>query len=200
MQLVRNHAALIVVDMQNGFCNDAGSIARIGFDISMLKAAVAPCVRLVAAARRAGVPVIHTRYVYQPGHSDGGLLVDALMPELKAENALIDGDWDAETVAAFVARPDDLVIDKNRPSAFFRTRLDAEIAARDIRRLVICGVTTSCCVETTVRDASQRDLETFVVGDATGELDPARHAAALTTIGLLFGRVVTVADVESAFA
>ena len=98
MQLGRDKTALVVVDMQNGFCRDGGSIARIGLDIAMLKAAIAPCARLVAAARAAGVPVVHTRYVYQPGHSDGGILVDALMPELKAENALVAGDWDAEAV------------------------------------------------------------------------------------------------------
>lgn len=200
MQLIPNDAALLVVDMQNGFCSDSGSIARIGFDITMLKAAVAPCARLLAAARAAGVPVIHTRYVYQPGHSDGGLLVDALMPQLRAENALVAGDWDAATVDELAALPGEVVIDKNRPSAFFRTGLDTIIAARGIRRLIVCGVTTNCCVETTVRDASQRDLETFVVADATGELDPARHAAALESMGLLFARVVTVAEVEGAFA
>jgi ureidoacrylate peracid hydrolase len=148
----------------------------------------------------AGLPIVHTRYVYQPGHSDGGLLVDALMPELRSENALVAGDWDAETVDELKALPGEMVIDKNRPSAFFRTEFDAWIAANAIRRLIICGVTTNCCVETTVRDASQRDLETFVVADATGELDPARHASALNTMGLLFAKVVTITDVECALA
>lgn len=200
MYLGRDRTALVVVDMQNGFCRDGGSIARIGFDITMLKAAIAPCARLVAAARTAGVPVVHTRYVYLPGHADGGILVDALMPELKAQNALVAGDWDAETVDELAALPGETVIDKNRPSAFFRTGLDDWIAANGVTRLIVCGVTTNCCVETTVRDASQRDLETFVVSDATGELDPARHAAALNTMGILFAKVVTVADVEAAFA
>lgn len=200
MQLTRDAAALLVVDMQNGFCHDDGSIARIGFDIAMLKASVAPCARLLAAARAARVPVIHTRYIYQPGHTDGGILVEALMPELKAQNALVAGDWDAATLAELAARPGEAVIDKNRPSAFFRTTLDAVLEALGIARLVVCGVTTNCCVESTVRDASQRDYQTFVAGDATGELDPARHTAALATMGLLFARVVSVAEVEAAWA
>lgn len=199
MELARDAATLVVIDMQNGFLDDAGSISRIGFDITMLKAAIPGCARLLAAARAAGVSVIHTRYVYQPGHTDGGVLVDALMPELKAQNALVAGDWDAETVDELAAHPGEAVIDKNRPSAFLNTGLDALLRERGGRRVVLCGVTTNCCVETTARDASQRDYETFVVGDATGELDSARHEAALNSLGLLFARIVTVSDVEAAW-
>ena len=67
--------ALLVVDMQNGFCKDDGSMARIGLDIAMLKDAVPGCRRLIEGARAAGVPVIYTRYVYRPDYADGGVLV-----------------------------------------------------------------------------------------------------------------------------
>lgn len=200
MLLTSDATALIVIDMQNGFCRDEGSIPRIGFDITMLKAAIAPCARLIIAARRARVPVIYTRYVYRADYLDGGVLVHELMPQLKAQQALIQGSWDAAVVDELMPEPGDVVIDKNRPSAFHGTPLESILSGLGTRRLVVCGITTNCCVETTVRDASQRDLLTFVVGDATGELDPARHSAALTTMGLLFGRVVSVAEVEQAFA
>jgi ureidoacrylate peracid hydrolase len=200
VELGRDASALLVIDMQNGFCRDEGSIARIGFDIAMLKNAIAPCVRLVTAARRAGVPVIHTRYVYQPGHVDGGVLVDALMPQLRAENALVAGDWDSATIDELAPIDGETVIDKNRPSAFYRTSLDAVLETSGITQLAICGVTTNCCVESTVRDASQRDYETFVISDATGELDAHRHDAALSTMGLLFAQLTSTADVERAFA
>jgi ureidoacrylate peracid hydrolase len=200
MQLLADGAALLVVDMQNGFCDDAGSIVRIGFDITMLKAAIAPCARLIAAARRAGVPIIYTRYVYRADFRDGGVLVQELMPQLKEQDALIQGSWDADILPALAPQPQDAVIDKNRPSAFYGTSLESLLSGFGIRRLVVCGVTTNCCVESTVRDASQRDLMTYVVGDATGELDPERHEAALKTMGILFGRVVSVAEVEQAFS
>ncbi|MYF06663.1 MAG: cysteine hydrolase, partial [Rhodospirillaceae bacterium] len=64
-----------------------------------------------------------------------------------------------------------------------------------ISTLVICGVTSSMCVESTVRDAGQRDYRTFVVADAIGELDQERHDAALVTMGYMFAHVVTVPDV-----
>lgn len=200
MELGPSGTALLVVDMQNGFCDERGSIVRIGFDITMLKAAVAPCARLIAAARRVGLPIFHTAYVYQPGHVDGGVLVDHLMPELRQYDALVAGSWDAATLDALAPAPDEPVIAKNRPSAFFGTDLDARLRALGISRLIVCGVTTNCCVESTVRDASQLDYQTFVVADATGELDPGRHAASLATMGLLFAHVVTLDEVTEALA
>jgi ureidoacrylate peracid hydrolase len=196
----REATALIVIDMQNGFCRDEGSIPRIGFDIGMAKAAILPCARLLAAARDAGLPVIFTRYVYQPGHTDGGLLVDALMPELKAVDALVAGTWDMAIIDELSPREGEIVIDKNRPSAFFGTNLDEIIANHGIRELIVCGVTTNCCVETTVRDASQRDILCHVAADATGELDRERHDAALRTMGILFARVTDTATIEAALA
>lgn len=182
-----SRAALIVIDMQNGFCSHDGSIARIGLDVGALHAAVAPCRALLEAARRTGMPVIHTRYIYAADHADGGLLVDQLMPGLRAERALLAGTWDAEIVDELAPVAGEAVIDKNRPSAFFRTALDELLEAGKVEQLVVCGVTTNCCVESTVRDASQRDIVPFVVADATAELDPGRHEAALATIALLFG-------------
>ncbi len=199
-RLDRTRAALIVIDMQNGFCSRDGSIARIGLDVEALVAAVEPCRTLLEAARQAGLPVIHTRYVYAADHRDGGLLVDALMPQLRDERALLAGGWDAEIVDALIPFPGETVIDKNRPSAFFRTPLDDVLAGRGIDQLIVCGVTTNCCVESTVRDASQRDIATFVVSDATGELDPQRHQNALATIGLLFGWVVDSTTILDALA
>ncbi len=125
MLLDRNDAALIVVDMQNAFCRDEGSIARIGFDNAMLKDAVPGCARLIAAARGAGVPVIHTRYVYRADYLDGGVLVNELMPELREQQALIAGSWDAEIVDELTPAPGEAVLDKNRPSAFIGTPLEA---------------------------------------------------------------------------
>jgi len=74
------------------------------------------------------------------------------------------------------------------------------LTSMGIRSLVVCGVTTNMCVETTVRDAMQRDYRAFVVRDATGEVDPQRHEFALQTMAFGFGRVVDVAAVVGAFA
>jgi ureidoacrylate peracid hydrolase len=187
--------ALIVVDMQNAFCTDDGSIAKIGLDISMLKAAIEPCRRLIDAARTSGVPVIYTRYIYRPDYADGGVLVKYLLPALGESDHLAAGTHDIEVVEALSPRSNDYVVDKNRPSGFYATGLEPILNGLDIDSLVVCGVTTNCCVETTVRDASQRDYKTFVVTDATGELEQDRHDFAINTMAFLFAEAVSVEDV-----
>jgi len=93
-------------------------------------------------------------------------------------------------------REGEIVIDKSRPSSFYGTRLEPLLTARGIKNVVICGVTTNICVETTARDAHQRGYNTFVVEDATGEFEESRHWHSLYTIAWCFGTVVTVVDAE----
>jgi ureidoacrylate peracid hydrolase len=171
MLLQSDGTALIVVDMQNGFCHPEGSFAKLGLDVSMTNAAIGGCRRLIEAARNAAVPIVFTRYVYRPDYRDGGVLVHELMPALKDANSLAAGTWDAEIVEELAPASEDFVVDKNRYSAFYGSGLEPILTSLSIGSVVICGVTTNMCVETTARDASQRDYRTFVVSDATGELD-----------------------------
>lgn len=194
-----DRSALLVVDMQNGFCHPEGSFARLDLDISMCQEAISGCTRLVSAARAAGVPVIYTRYVYRADYRDGGVLVQEILPALADIKSLASGTWDAELVDELKPNDDEFVIDKNRYSAFYGTGLEPILTSLDVRNLVICGVTTNMCVETSARDASQRDYRVFVVSDATGELQRDRHEAALATLGFGFGSVVTTGDVASAW-
>jgi ureidoacrylate peracid hydrolase len=189
------HTALLVIDMQNGFCHPEGSFAQLDLDVSMTNAAIAGCAELVAAARDAGVPVVYTRYVYRADYADGGLLVTDLLPALKEVRSLEAGTWDAEIVDELRPTDADFVVDKNRYSAFYGTRLEPILTSLDVRNLVVCGVTTNMCVETTARDASQRDYRTVVVSDASGELDAQRHEMALATLGFGFCWVAPRAEV-----
>lgn len=192
MPVPRSGTALMIIDMQNGFLDEKGSLASIGFPWEALQPAIQGCVRLIDGARSAGVPVIYTRYVYQPGFRDGGLLPNELVPSMKEVGSLVDGTWDAEIVPALAPQGDDIIIDKARPSSFYGTRLEPFLTSLGVRSLVLAGVTTNICVETTARDAGQRDYRTYVVSDATAEYDPGRHEHALTTIGFTFGWVTTV--------
>ena len=191
MELGRDKTALVVVDMQNSYCRSGGKIEKLGFPYERLAAAEPGCKRMVAASRQAGVPVIYTQYVYQSDFKDGGFIVNEIMPGLKDVGLCELGSWDAEIIDSLTPEPGDMVVQKNRPSAFYSTQLESVLAAMKIRSLVFCGVTTNMCVETTVRDASQRDFRCFVVSDAVGEVDDDRAEVALTTMGFFFGRVLT---------
>lgn len=192
-------SVLIVVDMQNGFVADGGSCGRAGLPIERLKSAIAPCVRAVSIARAAGVPVIFTRYVFREDFADGGFLVHEKVPVLAAEKALVRGTWDADLLPDFPVQPNDYVLDKNRPSSFYATPLETWLHGLNVRDFVVCGVTTNVCVETTVRDASQRDYRTFVLEDAVAEYDEERHRASLKAMAFAFAHPMTVHTLEQAW-
>jgi ureidoacrylate peracid hydrolase len=190
--------ALLVIDMQNGFCHPAGSVARGGARVDDCQATIGPIARLLSVARAARVPVIFTRFVYRADYADGGMLVSELRPHLKARRSLVQGDWDAEIVSELTPLSDEFVVDKNRFSAFYGSSLETILRSLDVRTLMVCGVTTNMCVESTVRDAGQRDYRVYVVRDAVGELDRTRHEHALCAMAFGFGYVVERADIESA--
>jgi len=197
MNPTRDNTALMVIDMQNGFCSDDGSVNAIGLPAARLRTAVPGCERLVAAARKAKLPVIYTRYMYRPDYADGGIMANELIPDLK--KTLKAGTWDVEVVDELAAKDDDFIVDKNRPSAFYATNLEPILKGLAVENIVVCGVTTNCCVETTVRDASQRDYRTFVVADAVAEYEDDRHEVALKSMGMLFAHITSTDEVERAW-
>jgi len=190
MRFQRAQAALLLVDYQRGFVHPQGFVAAQGRDISPCADAARHGYALARAARAAGMLVIWTRHVLRADHADGGLLTTELRPRLGEIGALAAGSADIEIPLEAGVAPEDAVIDKPRYSAFFGTSLDMLLGARGIRALVVGGVTTSMCVETTVRDAAQRDIRTFVVRDAVADFDVARHEASLSAMKFGFARII----------
>jgi ureidoacrylate peracid hydrolase len=191
--------ALIVVDMQVGFLRDGASCDRVGLPVAALKPALEPCRALVAMARAKGVPIIYTRYVYRADYRDGGLLAGELIPALREHRSLAAGSVDADIVEELAPQPGDYVLDKNRPSSFYGTPLETWLNGLGVENLVVCGVTTNCCVESTVRDASHRDYRCFVVRDAVAEFDEDRHRVALDSMAMLFGYVINLDELRAAW-
>ena len=192
--LVGPDAALIVVDMQNSCLADEGSMAKVGLDISDLKTTVAPVNRLIAASRAAGIPIVLSQYEFRPDYSDGGLLVE-LYPALREVGGMVAGTWDAAFDSRLTVEPSDVVISKARYSAFYGTELEEVLHERGVRNLIICGVTTEMCVESTLRDGFFRDFRIVLAADAVASVDRARHAATLQTVEYGFGAVVSTDDI-----
>lgn len=192
-------SALIVVDMQNGFVHPQGSCARTGFPIAAVAGAVQPCIAAIATARSAGVPVVFTRYTYRADFRDGGFMLREKFPMLADVGALIAGSWDQAVIDQLGVNDGDFIIDKNRPSSFHGTPLESYLKGLGVDEVVVCGVTTNCCVETTVRDAAQRDFRTFVLSDAVAEWEEDRQQGALKTMGLLFAHLLTTTELRAAW-
>jgi ureidoacrylate peracid hydrolase len=193
------NTALLVVDMQRAFFDNNDSLGRAGLDCTPLRAAIPGCVKLVNLARARNVPVIFTRYVYSVGMADFGPIRGKKAQERINSNSLGYGTDEVQIIPELGVRPTEVVIDKARPSSFYGTRLEPVLTGLGIRNLVICGVTTNICVETTARDAGQRDYGTYVVRDAVAEFTKERNDHALFTIDWSFGQVVDIADIEGSW-
>lgn len=159
-----NGYALIVVDMQNGFCHPEGSFSRIGLPLEGAEAAVRNAAVAVAQARRSGVPVIFTRHLYRMGAADQGPALIRDSPALVA-NGLMSGTWDADVLTEMGCRPDDVVVDKVRHDAFHWTPLEPLLRGMGVSKVMVCGVVTNLCVEATVRSAFMRDMAVTLLED-----------------------------------
>jgi ureidoacrylate peracid hydrolase len=157
--------ALLVVDMQNGFCHPEGSFTKMGMAPEGAEAAVRNAAIAVARARRAAIPVVFTRHVYRPGRADEGQALIKNSPALARLNGLAAGYWDAEVVGELGCGPEDLVVDKVRFDAFQWTSLEPLLRGLGVGELVVCGVVTNLCVETTVRSAFMRDYPVTLLTD-----------------------------------
>ena len=157
--------ALLVVDMQNGFCHPDGSFSQIGMGLEGAQDAVRNAAVAIAAARRAAIPVVFTRHVYRPGRADEGGALIRNSPALAGINGLAAGCWDADVVDELGCGPEDLVVDKVRFDAFQWTSLEPLLRGLGVSELIICGVVTNLCVETTVRSAFMRDYPVTLLAD-----------------------------------
>jgi ureidoacrylate peracid hydrolase len=157
--------ALLVVDMQNGFCHPEGSFNRIHMGVEGAVEAVRNAAIAVAQARRAGIPVVFTRHLYRPGRADEGRALKQNSPALAGVDGLEAGTWDAEVMAELGCGPGDLVVDKVRFDAFQWTSLEPLLRGLGVDELVVCGVITNICVETTIRSAFMRDFPVIMLAD-----------------------------------
>ena len=196
MQLSRN-SALIIVDMQNGFCHENGFMNKIGLDWTTSRDAVEPVKRLAQAARAAGLPVFYTRYALNPDYSDAGLLPE-IHPQIVEVGGMVRGTWDGDIVDELAPEPGDRVIDKTRYSAFYDTTLEQQLRDLGVDTAIVCGVTTNVCVESTVRDAFFRDFRIVVPSDATAAVSADLHEGALNDFRYAFGTVLETAELEEA--
>jgi nicotinamidase-related amidase len=194
--------ALLLIDLQRDFCSPGGYADRAGNDLAPVRAAVAQAQRLLAAARSAGVLVVHTREGHLPDLSDcppvkfqrsasAGAPIGSAGP---MGRLLVRGEHGHDFVDELQPVAGECVIDKPGYGAFHRTRLAQVLADHGIERLFIAGVTTEVCVHSTLREAVDRGFACTTVGDATAASRADLQAAALAMIaveGGLFGRVVT---------
>ncbi len=199
---------LLVIDMQRDFLEPGGFGEMLGNDDSQLRRTIAPNQRLLAAWPRAGLLVMHTREGHRPDLSDlppakkiRGRSATCIGDAGPMGRILVRGEPGHDIIAELYPEPGEPVIDKPGKGAFFATDLHAILQNRHIETLIVTGVTTEVCVNTTVREANDRGYDCFVPADCAGSYFPEFHEMGLRMIkaqGGIFGWVAHADDVIAA--
>jgi len=196
------HAALVVIDMQNDFISDEGMIAREGRDVSQAKEMAEHLPALIRAARAAGVFVVFVRNEYT---SDRNLyLSDVWLNQAARQRAggytripvCAAGSWSGDFYGEVRPEPGEPIVTKHRYSGFYNTDLDTILRANGIRTVVLTGVVTNVCVETTAREAFVRDYYVVVVKDGTAAYSQVDHDMTLKNVDRFFGELSTIDELN----
>jgi len=182
--------AVVVVDMQNGFCHPDGSLYAPGSE-----EAIEPCADLVERARDAGASVVFTRDVHPPEQFDDAHYYDEF--EQWGEHVL-EGSWEAEIVDELPVEDGDHVVEKHTYDAFYNTELEGWLNARNIDDLVICGTLANVCVLHTGGSAGLRDFRPIMLEDCIGAIEDDHREYALDHAAWLFGEVEPSENLEFA--
>ncbi len=174
--------AVVVVDMQNDFGAEGGMFHRAGVDISSIRQAIVPTARVLAAARTSGVKIVYLKTEYRPDLSDAGPVDSKIWinltrvgvgervttPDGTEGQIMIRDSWNTQIVCELEPEPGDIVVSKHRYSGFYGTDLELILRGLGIEYLVFTGCTTSVCVESTMRDAMERDFRCVLLADRPG--------------------------------
>lgn len=196
------HSALLMVDLQNDFVDAQGWVVQQQLEGFLgdtgISAALDRSRELLAAARAADLPVVFIRMLGDDRYLSPALHAQYMRNHKHERPVCVqEGTWGADFADGLGPsdRAGEFVLDKHRYSAFIGTRLDQVLRSNGVKTIVVCGVATSGCVESTIRDGFMMDYYVVVAGDACADYEPGRHKATLSKMDLSFGTVVPTAEI-----
>jgi ureidoacrylate peracid hydrolase len=188
-------SALLVIDMQNDFCHPEGSFGKRGMNLLPCHEIVQVLAQFIDNARSLGVAIVHVRSFFDEKFLSPSML--ARNRQLGREKAICpEGGWGSEFYE-IVPATNEMVVTKHAFSAFIGTDLRERLVAKDIQALMVTGVVTNVCCESTLRDGFMLGFYTFLVEDCCAAIDQSAHRAALENVRNYFGWVLKSHDLVS---
>ena len=189
--------ALMLIDMQNDFCTPGGWADLKGFDVRYTQQPIKPLKKLLSALRQTPITIIHTREGHRPDLSDCPPHKLARSRQQQAEigsegmmgRLLTRGSKSHDFVDELQPLPGEIVLDKPGKGAFVATDLDLILRQRGIKQLILTGVTTECCVHTTLRTANDLGYECLLLEDCCASLNSDFHRVSIEMTTTIFGWV-----------
>ena len=205
-----DRVALLCIDFQRDFVEPGGFGESLGNDVSRLRTAIAPTQAVLAEFRRRGWPVIHTREGHRadlgdlfPAKRDRGNPSLRIGEQGPMGRLLVRGSAGHDIIPELAPIDGEVVLDKPGKGSFYATDLETILRAKNVAQLVVTGVTTEVCVQSTVREANDRGFESLILSDCTGSYFPEFHASALEMFaaqGAIIGWVGTSTQLLDALA
>ena len=187
------YAALVVVDVQNDFVSPQGSAAKRGEDVGAAMAMVPNLIRLIDEGRRVGLTIVYIRTTHSEWTDTPSWIYRS--SQRSGLNTCREGTWGAELYEGIVPLPSERVVIKHHYSAFINTDLNTVLKARGIQSVLVCGVATNVCVETTARDAYMFDYYVTMIDDCSAAYEPKLHMGTLDNMRRHFGLVASSGEI-----
>lgn len=194
--------ALIVIDVQNGFVSKGGSYNLLGMDTSQYERIIPRIKDLITKCRNAAIPVFYTQAVRESSGIDLLTRTHQILPKAREERIMkkpicVRGTWDAEIVDDIKPLSDDHIVIKRRDSAFHDTEIGVWLRSLGVDTLIFCGIDTSICVETSLREAFNIGYDVVLISDATASSNHKHYESTLENVKGYYGLVMELQELSS---
>jgi len=193
--------ALLVVDVQNGFVSKGGSYDLLGIKVSNYQQIIPKLKELIAICKKYNVPVFYTQAVRELSGIDLLTKTHRILPKSREERIkkrpiCVRGTWDAKIIDEIKPTNKDHVVIKRRDSAFQDTETEVWLNSLNVNTLIFCGIDTSICVETSLRDGFNKGYDVILISDATASANIRHYKTTIEHVKEYYGLVMKVKEIK----